>query len=103
MNFYGNFQALVYVPDTNFLLGDVAEEQKQTELLYHSIKLAVTFGILNTPNGSTIRIMKNLRICGDCHSFVKYMSKINRRKIVIRDGNRLHHFRYGLCSCGDYW
>lgn len=103
MNFYGNFQALVYVPDTNFLLGDVAEEQKQTELLYHSVKLAVTFGILNTPNGSTIRIMKNLRICGDCHSFVKYMSKINRRKIVIRDGNRLHHFRYGLCSCGDYW
>jgi len=91
------------VPDTNFVLHDVEEEQKQDELLYHSEKLAVAYGILRVPNGTPIQIMKNLRTCGDCHSFMKFVSDITKRKIVIRDGSRFHHFRDGLCSCGDYW
>ncbi|CBI40215.3 unnamed protein product, partial [Vitis vinifera] len=76
---------------------------RNNELLYHSEKLAVVFGILSTPNGSPIQIIKNLRICGDCHTFMKFMSKVTLRKIIIRDGNRFHHFRDGSCSCGDYW
>ncbi|KAI8028914.1 Pentatricopeptide repeat-containing protein [Camellia lanceoleosa] len=103
MEFYGHFQATGYVPDTDFVLHDVEEKQKQNELLYHSEKLAVIFGILNTPNGSPIQILKNLRICCDCHNFVKYLSKVTGRKIVIRDGNRFHHFLDGSCSCRDYW
>lgn len=101
--YYGCFRATGYMPDTNFVLHDVEEEQKQNELLYHSEKLAVVFGILSTPNGSPIQIIKNLRICGDCHTFMKFMSKVTLRKIIIRDGNRFHHFRDGSCSCGDYW
>ncbi|XP_057471611.1 pentatricopeptide repeat-containing protein At4g02750-like [Actinidia eriantha] len=101
--FYGNFQASGCVPSPNFVLHDTEEEQNQNELLYHSEKLAVTFGILNTPNGTPIRIMKNLRICGDCHNFVKYMSKVTRRKIVIQNGNRFHHFCEDSCSCRNYW
>ncbi|GAB2273690.1 hypothetical protein Dimus_008471 [Dionaea muscipula] len=92
-----------YVPDTNFVLHDVEEEQKEDELLYHSEKLAISFGILSTPKGACIQIMKNLRICGDCHTFMKFISKVDQRKIIVRDGTRYHHFKDGLCSCGDYW
>lgn len=101
--FYERFKATGYEPDTNFVLHDVEEEQKQNELLYHSEKLAIAYGILSTPKGAPIQIMKNLRICGDCHSFLKFMSKDTHRKIAIRDGLRFHHFRDGACSCGDYW
>ncbi|CAK9140701.1 unnamed protein product [Ilex paraguariensis] len=101
--FHMHFQAAGYLPDTNFVFHDVEEEQKQNELLYHSEKIAVVFGILKSPTGSPIRIMKNLRICGDCHNFMKFMSNVTQRKIVIRDGNRFHHFFDGSCSCGDYW
>ncbi|KAK4367128.1 hypothetical protein RND71_015008 [Anisodus tanguticus] len=101
--FYSSFQAEGYIPETKFVLRDVEEEQKQNELLYHSEKIAVVFGILNTPNGSPLEIMKNLRICGDCHTFMKFLSKATHRKIIIRDGNRFHHFSDGSCSCGDYW
>lgn len=100
---YRRFRATGYVPDTNFVLHDVEEEQKQDELLYHSEKLAVAYGIMRTPNGTPIQILKNLRICGDCHSFMKFISSVADRKIIIRDGNRFHHFQDGLCSCGDYW
>ena len=92
-----------YVPDTEFVLHDVEEEQKQNQLLYHSEKLALAFGILSMPSGCPILIMKNLRICGDCHTFMKFMSTATRRKIVIRDRNRFHHFQDGSCTCGDYW
>ncbi|XP_059665987.1 pentatricopeptide repeat-containing protein At4g02750-like [Cornus florida] len=101
--FYGWFKERGYMPDTNFVFFDVEEEQKENEILYHSEKLAVVFGTLSTPNGSPIRIMKNLRICGDCHTFMKFMSKVTQRKIIIRDGHRFHHFRDGSCSCRDYW
>ncbi|XP_068667088.1 pentatricopeptide repeat-containing protein At4g02750-like [Aristolochia californica] len=96
-------QATGYVPDANFVLHDVEEEQKESVLLYHSEKLALAFGLLNTPKGAPLQIMKNLRICGDCHNFAKFLSDITSRKIVIRDGNRFHHFSNGICSCGDYW
>ncbi|ONI16348.1 hypothetical protein PRUPE_3G093300, partial [Prunus persica] len=100
---YRCFRATGYVPDTNFVLHDVAEEQKEDDLLYHSEKLAVAYGILQTPNGAPIQILKNLRTCGDCHSFMKFVSSVAQRKIILRDGNRFHHFQDGLCSCGDYW
>ncbi|KAI3921198.1 hypothetical protein MKW98_012768 [Papaver atlanticum] len=92
-----------YVPNTHFVLHDIEEEQKENALLYHSEKLAIAYGILNTPDGTSIQIMKNLRICGDCHTFTKFVSKVTEREIIIRDNKRFHHFRDGSCSCGDYW
>ncbi|KAK1307213.1 Pentatricopeptide repeat-containing protein [Acorus calamus] len=79
------------------------EEEKEKVLYKHSEKLAVVFGLLSTPKGATIRIMKNLRVCNDCHNVMKLISKIENRKIVVRDRNRFHCFEGGLCSCGDYW
>lgn len=101
--FYGRFKTTGYVPDTNFVLRDVEEEQKQNELLLHSEKIAVVFGIMNMATGLPIRIMKNLCICGNSHTFMKFMSNVTQGKIVVRDGNRFHHFRDGSCSCNDYW
>ncbi|KDP37311.1 hypothetical protein JCGZ_06765 [Jatropha curcas] len=69
----------------------------------HSEKLAITLGILNTREGSDIVVIKNLRICGDCHLFIKLVSKIVDHQFIVRDATRFHHFRNGLCSCKDYW
>eukprot|EP01018_Ginkgo_biloba_P004739 Gb_34695 [translate_table: standard] len=92
-----------YVPDTDFVLHDVEEEVKENLLYSHSEKLAVAFALVNTRPGTPIRIMKNLRVCGDCHSATKFISKIVKREIIVRDANRFHRFRDGFCSCGDYW
>lgn len=92
-----------YVPNTKLVLYDLDEEEKERVLLGHSEKLALGFGLINTRKGETIRITKNLRLCEDCHSVTKFVSKFANREIVVRDVNRVHHFRDGVCSCGDYW
>eukprot|EP01018_Ginkgo_biloba_P011209 Gb_02060 [translate_table: standard] len=96
-------KAAGYVPNMQFVLNDVEQEQKEQILRCHSEKLAIAFGLISTPPGTTIRVIKNLRVCGDCHSATKFISKIVEREIVVRDANRYHHFKDGGCSCGDYW
>lgn len=92
-----------YFPNTHFVLQDVEEQEKEQILCGHSEKLAVVLGLLNTLPGSSLRVIKNLRICGDCHSVIKFISRFERREISVRDTNRFHHFKDGVCSCGDYW
>ncbi|KAK7251721.1 hypothetical protein RIF29_35164 [Crotalaria pallida] len=92
-----------YVSSTKLVLHDVEEEEKEHMLKYHSEKLAVAFGILTIPSGRPIRVIKNLRVCEDCHNAIKYISKIVGRLIILRDSHRFHHFNEGYCSCGDYW
>ncbi|KAK3136185.1 hypothetical protein QOZ80_5BG0429400 [Eleusine coracana subsp. coracana] len=69
----------------------------------HSEILALGFGLLVAPKGMTIRVMKNLRMCCDCHEAFKLISGIVEREFVVRDLNRFHHFKTGSCSCNDYW
>ncbi|XP_004308698.1 PREDICTED: pentatricopeptide repeat-containing protein At2g27610-like [Fragaria vesca subsp. vesca] len=92
-----------YVPDMNFALHDMDKEGKELGLAYHSEKLAVAFGLLTTSPGAPIRIFKNLRVCGDCHNAMKYISQVYFRHIILRDSNCFHHFKEGKCSCDDYW
>ncbi|CAN1223710.1 Pentatricopeptide repeat-containing protein At4g30700 [Linum grandiflorum] len=92
-----------YQADTITALHDVEEEEKELMVKVHSEKLAIAFGLISTEPGTEIRIFKNLRICQDCHTASKYISKITHRVIVARDANRFHHFKDGSCSCGDYW
>ncbi|KAM6567545.1 hypothetical protein CsatA_026673 [Cannabis sativa] len=99
----GKMKELGYVPETDSALHDVEEEDKECHLAVHSEKLAIVFAILNSEPGTTIRITKNLRVCGDCHTAAKLISKISEREIVVRDTHRFHHFTNGICSCGDYW
>jgi hypothetical protein len=99
----GQMKEAGYVPERISVLHDVEEEQKEDILFHHSEKLAIAFGLISTPLGTSIRIVKNLRVCGDCHTATKFISKVVGREIVVRDFKRFHRFNNGLCSCGDYW
>ncbi|XP_022139839.1 pentatricopeptide repeat-containing protein DOT4, chloroplastic [Momordica charantia] len=92
-----------YSPKTRYALLNADEREKEVALCGHSEKLAMAFGMLNLPPGKTIRVTKNLRVCGDCHEMAKFMSKNTTREIVLRDSNRFHHFKDGYCSCRGYW
>lgn len=92
-----------YVAETKFVLHDVEEEIKQQLLLYHSEKLAIAFGLMSTTPGTSLHVIKNLRVCPDCHTVTKVITKLVGREIIVRDAHRFHHFRHGVCSCGDYW
>jgi len=92
-----------YVADTTSALHDTDEEQKEQNLWNHSEKLALAYGLLVVPEGSTIRIFKNLRVCADCHLVFKLVSMVYHREIVLRDPYRFHQFKGGYCSCSDFW
>ena len=93
-----------YVGGSNGLVFvDVEEEAKEEIIGLHSERLALGFGLINTPKGVTIRIMKNLRMCTDCHEAFKLISDIVEREFVVRDVNRFHHFKNGYCICRDFW
>ncbi|KAF8081336.1 hypothetical protein N665_0891s0012 [Sinapis alba] len=94
---------LGYRPDTSSVQHDLSEEEKIEQLRGHSEKLAITYGLIRTSEGTTLRVYKNLRICVDCHNGAKLISKAMEREIVVRDNKRFHHFKNGFCSCGDYW
>ncbi|KAH6819237.1 Pentatricopeptide repeat superfamily protein [Perilla frutescens var. frutescens] len=99
----GKMKDAGYLAETVMALHDVEEEEKELMVRVHSEKLAIAFGLIMCEEGDEIRIIKNLRVCVDCHNFTKFVSKISERKITVRDANRFHHFENGECSCGDYW
>ncbi|XP_022998145.1 pentatricopeptide repeat-containing protein At4g14050, mitochondrial [Cucurbita maxima] len=92
-----------YVPNTSFVLHDMEQQEKEKQLFWHSERLAMAYGLLKAVPGTVIRIVKNLRICGDCHNVLKFTSDIVKREIVVRDATRYHHFKDGKCSCNDFW
>ncbi|CAN0920655.1 Pentatricopeptide repeat-containing protein At4g13650 [Linum grandiflorum] len=92
-----------YVQDHNSLLNETELDQKDPSQYVHSEKLAITFALLSLPEGLPIRVMKNLRVCNDCHNWIKFVSRISNREIVVRDAYRFHHFEEGTCSCNDFW
>lgn len=98
-------EKLGYVPVWNQMLHEVGEQEKREALWYHSEKLALAFAVVSgaAPPGKELRIVKNLRICGDCHEVFKYMSIVLEREIIVRDANRYHRFCHGRCSCADTW
>ncbi|WOL11579.1 pentatricopeptide repeat-containing protein [Canna indica] len=97
---------LGYVPNARYVLQEMDEVEKERSLYYHSEKLAVTFGVMSSSNDKgdkPITIFKNLRVCGDCHSWIKLVSQVVGKEIIARDAKRFHHFKNGMCSCNDYW
>ncbi|KAK1418290.1 hypothetical protein QVD17_27433 [Tagetes erecta] len=92
-----------YKPDTSQVFLRMDDADKESALQHHSEKIAVAFGLISTTRETTIKVVKNLRICNDCHSTIKLISRIYRRRIVVRDRKRFHHFENGSCSCMDYW
>ncbi|KAL2501473.1 Pentatricopeptide repeat-containing protein [Forsythia ovata] len=94
--------AIGYVQDSSSLWNDLELGKKDPIAYIHSEKLAIAFGLLTLPDIIPLRVMKNLRVCKDCHNWIKSVSKIVTRTIVVRDAYRFHHFKDGDCSCKDY-
>ncbi|KAL9681022.1 hypothetical protein QQ045_012803 [Rhodiola kirilowii] len=99
-----------YVPDVKWSMvrgdnhSEDVEVEKELRLRHHSEKLAVAYGLLSTRDGEALLVVKNLKICGDCHNAIKFISIVAKREIItIRDALRFHCFKDGQCSCGDYW
>ncbi|KAK3027844.1 hypothetical protein RJ639_041478 [Escallonia herrerae] len=93
-----------YCPDVSQApMVDETIDGKQQSLRLHSERLAIAFGLLNLKPGVPIRVLKNLRVCDDCHNVTKLISKMYNVDIIVRDRARFHHFRDGSCSCMDYW
>ncbi|KAJ4963933.1 hypothetical protein NE237_023872 [Protea cynaroides] len=101
-----------YVPDWRSVLREIDQNAKEEALGYLGLKeeqdglysremLAIAYGLISTPPGTTLRIIKNLRIGEKCHNVVKFISKVEERDIIVRDNKKFHHFRDGKCSCGD--
>ncbi|XP_022930461.1 pentatricopeptide repeat-containing protein At4g15720 [Cucurbita moschata] len=82
---------------------DIEEEAEEEKVWLHSERLALGFCLISIPEGLTIRMMKNLRMCSDCHEAFKLISEIVERDFVVRDVNRFHHFKTGYCTCNDFW
>lgn len=94
---------LNYKGNLNWVHWDESDEKKALRLCRHSEKLALCFALLCTPPTSTIYIVKNLRMCGDCHETTAIISKIVQRKIVVRDARVFHQFENGKCKCGGVY
>ncbi|GAB2269458.1 hypothetical protein Dimus_004376 [Dionaea muscipula] len=67
----------------------------------HSERSAIAFGLINTAPGAPIWVTKNLYMCKSCHETAKFISKVVRREISVRDTEQFHHFKDGVCSCAD--
>ncbi|KAF2565818.1 hypothetical protein F2Q68_00026618 [Brassica cretica] len=92
-----------YVQDCFSLLNEAQQEAKDPAIFIHSEKLAISYGLLSLPSTMPVNVMKNLRVCNDCHDWIKFVSKVSNREIIVRDAYRFHHFEGGACSCKDYW
>ncbi|CAA0812700.1 Pentatricopeptide repeat-containing protein [Striga hermonthica] len=78
------------------------EGELGSEMVGHSERMAVAFGLLNTSGNAEVRVVKKIGMCRDCHSFMKTVSVLMCRTIVVRDSKRLHQFSQGQCSCKDF-
>lgn len=81
-----------YEPDTKASLKNLEEDEEKEEALFrHSEKLALSLALIDSSNSKStapIRIVKNLRICGDCHRAMEAVSQIVKgQEIIVRDRN----------------
>ncbi|MED6150223.1 hypothetical protein PIB30_070334 [Stylosanthes scabra] len=85
-----------YALQVGNVLHDIEEEGKEDSVSKHSEKLAAAFGIVKLPKGRVLKIVKNLRVCGDCHTYMKLISKVYEVEIIVRDRIRFHSFNDGI-------
>ncbi|XP_024517114.1 pentatricopeptide repeat-containing protein At2g41080-like [Selaginella moellendorffii] len=92
-----------YASDVINVLKDIPEEEKEDHLCGHSEKLALGCALVNSHQKETIRIVKNLRVCDDCHAATALISKLEKRLIICKDASQVHVFQDGRCSCDNYF
>ncbi|CAK9168227.1 unnamed protein product [Ilex paraguariensis] len=88
-----------------FLMEDKSRPQyKQIMGILDKLELELkAMGYMPTQRPGTRLLITKKTVCRDCHEATKFISKTVNREIVVRDKKRFHHFKDGVCSCGDYW
>ncbi|CAN1127090.1 Pentatricopeptide repeat-containing protein At1g19720 [Linum perenne] len=82
----------------------ITDEENEDVSGLHSEKLVLAFAFVSSAvTPQTIRIVKNMRICGDFHQMAKYISLKYGCVIYTSHPGCFHYFKGGRCSCGDYW
>ena len=93
-----------YQQDYSLITRELNEDETEQDVIgRHSEKIALVYGLLMSDNEYVIVINKNLRICTDCHDFMRFASLTENRKIIVSDQNRVHVFQRGTCSCNNYY
>ncbi|CAM6127849.1 unnamed protein product [Calypogeia fissa] len=100
---YQSMEQAGFVPDARFVLQDKDQGEMVSPLSHHSEMLAIGLGLISSTPGTPLRIVNNVKVAGDCHSAIKFISRVSGRTIIARYGNRFHRFKNGLCSCRDYY
>lgn len=73
-----------YKADTSCVLQpNLSEEEKLHRLWAHSEKMALAWALLSLPKKGDIIMHNNLRVCNDCHTTLKLISKLFKRKLVM--------------------
>ncbi|XP_024536021.1 pentatricopeptide repeat-containing protein At2g41080-like [Selaginella moellendorffii] len=85
------------------VINDLKDMPEEDHLCGHSEKLALGCALVNSHQKETIRIVKNLRVCDDCHAATTLISKLEKRLIICKDASRVHVFQDGRCSCDNYF
>ncbi|OVA08879.1 Pentatricopeptide repeat [Macleaya cordata] len=99
----GKIGETIYFPSFSKFSPPELMRKRSNLPITHSVRLAICFGLISTTVGTPILVRKNVRICEECHSAIKKISKVTEREIIVGDSSIYHHFRDGRCSCGDYW
>ena len=92
-----------YSPGLHWVSQAISDDKKENVLCGQSEKLAIAYALANTSNGTPIRVTKNMKVCGGCHSAISLISMIENRKIQVNDANRIHIFEDGRCICEDHY
>ncbi|KAF2290933.1 hypothetical protein GH714_016904 [Hevea brasiliensis] len=70
--------------DQNIVSSPSGAEVKDISMVnHHSEKLAVTFGMISLPPSAPVKVMKNLRVCHDCHTAMKLFSKVEKSLVYL--------------------
>lgn len=96
--------AMTMENDGYFPLDPLCEEEEADPFFcLHTEKLAICYGIISSDSHRPIRVSKNIRMCIDCHTSAKLISKITKMEIFVKDVSFYHHMINGICSCQDRW
>lgn len=78
-----------YQPNVDSVSSSIEDETNKQSLSTHSEKLAVAFGLISSLEGIVIKIVENLRVCNDCGSAIKLISKIVNKETVLRHSSTI--------------
>lgn len=72
-----------YVPDTESVPLDLEYDMKVKVLHRHSERIAIAYALIRLPIGKPIIVKKNIRVCVDCHSAIKLISKVEGERLYF--------------------